>query len=160
VVIGSARFDVRGDSWMDHEWSTGALEPDQVGWDWLGLTLADGRDLMFFRLRRRDGTIDPSSSGTLVAADGSVERLAAADVQWTTLSSWQSPRTGASYPVTSHLVSTRARLDVVVRPLVPDQELDLSFRYWEGAVAAAAPDGAPAGSGYLELTGYDRKGEP
>ncbi len=55
---------------MDREWSTSALGADQVGWDWFALQLSDGRDVMIYRLRRRDGSIDPFSAGTIVGADG------------------------------------------------------------------------------------------
>ena len=64
VRVGGERFAVTGDSWMDREWSTSSLGKDQVGWDWFSLQLADGSDLMLYRLRRRDGTADPASSGT------------------------------------------------------------------------------------------------
>ena len=39
---------------------------------------------------------------------------------------------------------------------MPDQELNLSFRYWEGAVSVQGTSGgnAVAGHGYVELTGY------
>jgi predicted secreted hydrolase len=47
-------------------------------------------------------------------------------------------------------------LSLVVEPVLAAQELDLSVRYWEGAVRA---DGAWQGNalhavGYVELTGY------
>jgi predicted secreted hydrolase len=63
------RFAVTGSAWMDAS-GRRALGADQVGWDWFALQLADGRDLMVYRLRRRDGSIDPFSAGTIVAADG------------------------------------------------------------------------------------------
>ncbi len=40
---------------MDHEFSTDSLSPGQVGWDWFGLQLADGTDLMVYRMRDRAG---------------------------------------------------------------------------------------------------------
>jgi predicted secreted hydrolase len=47
-------------------------------------------------------------------------------------------------------------LDLDVRPALADQELDVSFRYWEGAVEIAGTRrGRPVGGrGYVELTGY------
>jgi hypothetical protein len=48
---------------LDREWSTSALGPDQSGWDWFALQLDDGRELMFYRLRRKDGGMDPFSTG-------------------------------------------------------------------------------------------------
>ena len=71
VQVPGAAYAVDGWSWMDHEWSTSALAADQVGWDWFSLQLDDGSELMVFQLRKEDGSIDPFSSGTFVAPDGS-----------------------------------------------------------------------------------------
>ena len=75
VSIGGRNFTVSGASWLDREWSTSALGPDQSGWDWFALQLDDGRELMFYRLRRKDGGMDSFSTGTLVEADGQTRRL-------------------------------------------------------------------------------------
>ena len=72
VRVGGERFAVTGDAWMDREWSTSSLAADQVGWDWFALQLADGSDLMLYRLRRKDGSADPASSGTVIAPDGTL----------------------------------------------------------------------------------------
>jgi predicted secreted hydrolase len=165
VTIADQSFPVTGTSWMDREWSTSALEAGQVGWDWLALQLDDGRDLMFFRLRRRatatgEDALDPASSGTLVDLDGTAHPLDHDDVLVTPTGGWTSPRSGTRYPAGFHLELPHAHLSVDVTPVVPDQELDLSFRYWEGAVDVTGTDsvtgtGRPiAGRGYLELTGY------
>ena len=84
-------------SWMDREWSTSALGDDQVGWDWYSLQLSDQREIMFYRLRKRDGSTDIYSAGTLVSPDGTVQRLGHQDVEIATLHS-KSPRSGALYP--------------------------------------------------------------
>jgi predicted secreted hydrolase len=152
-VGGSAgsTFAVSGLAWMDREWSTSSLGADEVGWDWFALQLADGREIMLYRLRRKDGSIAPASAGTLIAADGSSRPLALSEVVVEPSGSWTSPRSGARYPARFRLRIPAAGLDLDIRPLVADQELDTSFRYWEGAVAVS---GTVAGSGYVELTGY------
>jgi predicted secreted hydrolase len=145
---GSETFTVTGTSWMDREWSTSALEPGVVGWDWFALQLADGRDLMFYRLRTAAGGSTPYSGGMLIASDGTSERLSAADVQLDATASWDSPY-GTRYPAGWRL---RTRdLDLVIAPRLPQQELDLSVRYWEGAVGIS---GSHKGVGYVELAGY------
>jgi predicted secreted hydrolase len=156
VTLGGAAYRVDGSSWMDREWGTTALGPDEVGWDWFGLQLTDGRDLMFYRLRRRDGTAAAFSAGTLVGADGVTGRLARDDVAITALGTWRSPRTGVEYPSGWRLRIPRADLDLDLRPYLSDQELDLSVRYWEGAVEVSGRSaGRPLGGvGYVELTGY------
>jgi len=156
VRVGGERFLVTGDSWMDREWSTSSLAADQVGWDWFALQLADGSDLMLYRLRRRDGTVDPASSGTLIAPDGTSRPLAFADLQVESAGEWRSPRSGIRYPARWRVRVPGEGLDFEVRPLLADQELDVSIRYWEGAVeVAGSRRGAPVrGRGYVELTGY------
>ncbi|MFP3941334.1 MAG: lipocalin-like domain-containing protein [Thermoanaerobaculia bacterium] len=160
VRIGGREHGVRGLSWMDREWSTSALGPDQVGWDWFSLQLGDGRDLMLYRLRRRDGTVDPASSGTLVERNGEVRHLDAEDARVEVLDRWESPRSGALYPAGWRIRVSGAGLGLTVAPVLADQELDLAalgFRYWEGAVDVEGTSGGRpvAGRGYVELTGYE-----
>jgi predicted secreted hydrolase len=156
VHAGGERFQVTGDSWMDREWSTSSLGKDQVGWDWFSLQLADGWDLMLYRLRRRDGAADPASSGTVIGPDGASRPLGLTDFQAESAGEWRSPRSGARYPARWRVRVPGEGLDLDVRPLLADQELDVSFRYWEGAVVITGTHrGKPVrGSGYVELTGY------
>jgi predicted secreted hydrolase len=156
VRVGGEPFQVTGASWMDREWSTSSLGKDQVGWDWFSLQLADGSDLMLYRLRRKDGTADPASSGTLIGPDGGSRPLGLAGFQIEGSGEWRSPRSGARYPNRWRVRVPSEGLDLDIRPLLADQELDVSFRYWEGAVdIAGTRRGQPVrGSGYVELTGY------
>jgi predicted secreted hydrolase len=156
IQIGGMRFEVSGLSWMDREWSTSALAPDQVGWDWFALQLSDGRDLMSFQLRLRDGRSDPYSAGTLVSADGTARTLHAGEITLTPEGTWQSSRDGASYPATWRLQVPSANIDLRLTPYHADQELPLSVAYWEGAVQIEGTAGGQlvGGSGYIEMTGY------
>ncbi|HXK11399.1 MAG TPA: lipocalin-like domain-containing protein [Vicinamibacteria bacterium] len=150
--------DVAGAAWFDHEWSTSALGPGAVGWDWFSLQLDDRRDLMLFRIRREDGRVEAASGGTLVERDGRTRRLSAADVQVEVRRRWTSPETGTTYPSLWRLSVPVAGLDLVVEPWIADQEMRTTFLYWEGAVRVSgrAGDRAVAGLGYVELTGYGR----
>ena len=156
VRVENEKFAVAGDSWMDREWSTSSLGRDQIGWDWFALQLTDGWDLMLYRLRRKDGGVDPASSGTLIAPDGSSRPLALADFRIEGSGEWRSPRSGARYPARWRVQIPGEGLDLQVLPLLADQELDVSFRYWEGAVGIEGTRrGRPVrGRGYVELTGY------
>lgn len=146
---------VEGLSWLDREWGTSALAEDQQGWDWFALQLDDGTDLMVYRLRRKDGGIDPFSAGMLVTPNDSRLPLAADDVSLDILDTWTSPE-GVRYPAGWRLRLPGRDLVLDVRPLIPDQELDLSVRYWEGAVTVTGRHAGAAvgGSGYVELVGY------
>lgn len=156
VRVGEETFAVAGNSWLDREWSTSALGEELEGWDWFALQLDDGREVMFYRLRRRDGASDPLSAGTVVAADGTSRSLGAADCQLAVVDRWRSPRGGTFYPARWRLRLPAEDIDLEVTPLLADQELDLSVRYWEGAVSVRGTSaGRPiAGRGYVELTGY------
>jgi len=157
VRIGEKSFEVGGVSWMDREWSSAALSDEQVGWDWFALQLSDGREIMFYQLRLRDGSIDPFSAGTLINADGSTQALSLDDVQIEVLDNWKSGIDGTAYPSRWRVRIPSASLDLEVTPYIKNQEMDVSVRYWEGAVRIrGTSDGEPiSGNGYVELTGYN-----
>jgi predicted secreted hydrolase len=156
VTVGGERFAVTGLAWLDREWSTSSLERGTEGWDWFALHLSDGGNLMFYRLRTTAGDASPFSGGTLVSADGVRTRLTASDVLLTPLDYWTSRASGVRYPVAWRLVAVNAGIALDVRPYLENQELDLSVRYWEGAVHAegSGPMGRLTAQGYLELAGY------
>ncbi|HZD03516.1 MAG TPA: lipocalin-like domain-containing protein [Longimicrobiales bacterium] len=147
---------VRGTSWLDREWSTSVLPERVAGWDWFGLQLDDGRELMVYVLRRRDGSPEPFSAGVLVDPEGHPHRLDADAFRIDPLGRWESPVGGTSYPSGWRVQVPGAGLDLRVVPVLRDQELDLSFRYWEGAVDVKESEGTGGvtGVGYVELTGY------
>src|SRR5262249_21830518 len=90
--VGSESIQVEGSSWMDREWSTSSLGEDQVGWDWFALQLSDGRELMYYQLRTRQGGLDPFSAGVLVSPDAQAKRLFPKEISIAVTSHWRSPR--------------------------------------------------------------------
>ena len=156
VRIGEASFAVEGAAWMDREWSSNALGGNLEGWDWLSLQLSDGSELMLYRLRRRDGTVDPFSSGALSLPGGAKQAFAADEFEFQPRRWWTSPKTRVRYPVAWTLKIPSRELSLELEPRLDDQELDLTVRYWEGAMRAKGRAGtAPVtGEGYLELAGY------
>ncbi len=157
IAVQGVRYEVRGAAWMDREWSTSALGPGQVGWDWFALQLSDDREIMFYRLRRSDGSADPVSAGAWVDESGAAHRLSSGDVELQALAHWTSPRTGARYPIRWRFRIPAKGLDLEISTPMPGQEVTQSVRYWEGAVRVTGVEGARtiAGQGYVELTGYD-----
>jgi predicted secreted hydrolase len=156
LAIDGRRYEVTGASWMDHEFGSSVLEADQVGWDWFGLQFDDGRELMLYQMRRRDGSRDPFSSGTLIERDGRLVRLTRDDYVLEPLETWRSEATGTSYPTRWRVTIPGQRLAFEVRAAMPNQELhtprSTNVTYWEGAVDIT--NGA-RGRGYAELTGYN-----
>jgi predicted secreted hydrolase len=156
VRVGGTSLEATGLAWMDREWSTSALGPDLVGWDWFALQLDDGRDVMVYRLRRRDGSIDPHSAGRLIASDGTARPLARDDIALDALEHWTSPASRVHYPSRWRLSLPAADLRLDITPRLANQELNVGTRYWEGAVRVqGSAAGRPiAGQGYVELVGY------
>ncbi|MCB1877732.1 MAG: carotenoid 1,2-hydratase [Chromatiales bacterium] len=150
IRLNGKELAVSGLAWLDREWSTSALGPDQQGWDWFSLQLDDGSDLMYYRLRRAGGSTDPHSAGTLRTAEGEVVHLGSTDVELRPSDSWTSPE-GTVYPVAWQMSIPSRSLELTIKPLIPDQEMRLRVRYWEGAVDVS---GSRQGRGYLELAGY------
>ncbi len=155
VTRAGTSVAVRGEAWLDREWSSNYLAPSAQGWDWTGLNFDDGSALMAFRIRRKGGgTL--WSGGSLRRANGTTTVLGPQDVTFRPLATWHSPATGATYPV-SQEVGVRIAGRIVrwrLTPMFAAQELDARRSglpvYWEGAVRTRG------GRGYLELTGYDR----
>lgn len=157
LTVSGEPHRVDGTAWMDHEWFTNQLDPEQIGWDWFSVQLNDQTELMLFQLRRRDGGIDSHSSGTYVDHKGRAQHLTRADFSLTPASYWHSPRTGTSYPVQWKVSVPLLGIELEARAVSDAQELineeKIGPTYWEGAVTYS---GSGQGVGYLELTGYDR----
>ena len=155
LTIAGNEYRVSGLSWLDREWSTSALASDQVGWDWFALQLADGTDLMLYNIRKSDGTADENSSGTLSTPGGEAIGLKRGDFDIVVNSTWESPQ-GGTYPSGWTLRVPELDLELDVVPVIADQELFTTVRYWEGAVDVSGVRGGEriSGRGYVELTGY------
>ncbi len=163
LLLDGRTWKVRGTSWMDREFGSSQLGPGQAGWDWFGLRLAGGRDLMLYCMRRKDGSAD-FRSATLVSPGGAARYLDPSAWSLRAVSTWKSLGTGAVYPSRwrIEIPSEGIALDVV--PRFAAQE-DVSRRsaglhYWEGAVEVEDAGGKEAGEGYVELTGYGEGSRP
>lgn len=160
LVVGGRSFEVEGLSWMDHEFGTSFLEEEQVGWDWFSVQLDDGRDLMLFEIRRRDGSIDPRSSATLIEADGRAAHIPFGEFSLASSGLWRSNESSATYPLAWTIELPRYGLRLDVKAAFDNQELrttdSTGVTYWEGSIAVdgAAGDNRAQGRGYLEMTGY------
>lgn len=158
ITVDAETFAVSGLSWLDREFSTSALSQGQVGWDWFSLQLDDGSEIMAYVLRREDGSIDVFSKGIYISPDGSTRLLQREDFMITATGQWTSPHSRGVYPSGWTVEIPAVGLVLEVEPLLKDQELNLSFIYWEGAVQVRGKHNEQAltGFGYVELTGYAR----
>jgi len=167
LTIAGEVFTVSGLAWLDREWSTSVLPKSVNGWDWFALQLNDGRSVMAFRLRRRDGIRDDFDHGMWVSAeiDHSAQVVAAGDPGVHGLHpqhfSLQPIRyfedaAGVRWPVAWRMKIDTAfeSSEFIVAAMVDDQVMNTSIVYWEGLVAVSDEQGHDIGRGYMELTGY------
>jgi predicted secreted hydrolase len=156
VMVGNDVYEVSGSAWKDHEYSTSALSPRAVGWDWFSLQFDDGSALMFFQIRQTDGSLEPASSGTYIYPDGTTQTLDRDSWQLSVTDYWTSPNNGAEYPAGWEISIPEVGIDIEGRPLMNNQELNVSTTYWEGAVQFSGTiNGQPVeAKGYIEMTGY------
>lgn len=160
LTLDGRSFNVTGQSWMDHEFSTALLQPGIVGWDWFSLQLSDDSELMFFLLRQENGDLNQASSGTLVRTDGRQRHLSIGDVGISAQSEWRSAQSGAVYPQDWEILIPSEQITLKVQSAFPKQEMrtrDITgVTYWEGSVKVeGVKKGLPVtGTGYVEMTGY------
>jgi len=157
LTVGGRAFTVAGETWFDHEWATNQLTPGQVGWDWFSLQLDDGTELMLYAMRTATGDLDPNSSGTFIAADGTPRHLTRDQFTLRPLAWWESPATHGRYPIAWEVSIPGLALTARVTTPVENQELVLQpIAYWEGLIDVRGTRAGREvkGHGYLELTGY------
>ncbi|MCP4430802.1 MAG: carotenoid 1,2-hydratase [Gammaproteobacteria bacterium] len=144
-----------GTAWLDREWSSQPLAPDQQGWDWFSLHLDDGNKLMLYRLRHDDG--EHWLSASWIDLDGRFSHLSNDEVDLSELN-LRPIKTSVSkkirLPLDWLIKLPELDRELHVRPLYDQQWMGTSFPYWEGVVLVEDEQGAPIGRGYMELMGY------
>jgi predicted secreted hydrolase len=160
IFLKNKEIPVQGVSWMDHEFGSSQLREYQVGWDWFSIQLENRLELMIYQIRRKDGEIDPYSSGTIILPDGTYRHLSLKEFQIDVLEYWKSSRSGATYPSGWRIRVPDQKIEMTLIPTVRDQELitkqSTRVTYWEGSVKVQGKYGnnPVKGMGYAELTGY------
>jgi predicted secreted hydrolase len=139
--------EVSGLAWMDREWSSQPLAPDQKGWDWFALHFASGEKLMLYRMRENDG--NHYVSGNWIVPDGSSRQLGPADIRMSQGAPIEID--GHNLPVAWQIAIPSLSLAIECRALNARAWNGTSFAYWEGPIGFS---GSHTGVGYLELTGY------
>ncbi len=163
LLFGGKALEVSGTSWMDHEFGSYRLSPEQCGWDWYSIQLDDNRELMLYTIRRVDGTVEPVSSGTIIDTRGHAKHLTLEQFEITSLGTWHSEKSGGNYPMRWYVIVPGEKLEITLTPSVQEQELNTAaptgITYWEGTVniEGTSHGKAVSGQGYVEMTGYCEK---
>lgn len=150
----SKSYKVKGESWLDREWSTSALSKEQVGWDWFSIQLSDSTEIMYFKLRNKDGSTN-FAKGSIINKNGSKRNLRMPEVFLEEKDYWTNDL-GKKYPSKWILSIPENNIKLNIETRVKDQELKLNIRYYEGSIRINGFNGKYEvnGLGYVEMTGY------
>ena len=157
LTIGDKTYQIEGVTWFDRQYGDLLLAITQ-GWQWGGIKLDDGTNIMLFDFLGDDNKVE--RFGSLLDADGNSRHLGPNDFEVEVLDHWTSPDTGCRYPARWRVTIDEMVLEV--RPKVADQELRVKHgfwlgpEYWEGT---AYVTGTHQGDAYVELNGYCRGAE-
>ena len=154
---------VSGQAWLDHQWGgyywmRAAGESTSVfGWDWLGINLNDGRDLIV--MVHRNMRTHEAVSRFAILFDGDLPPEKIDDVTITGLANWRSLETMIDYPTHCRIEIPQLGATLEFAPDVDDQEIPvfgLINAIWEGSGRISGEiDGRKVfGRARLELHGY------
>jgi len=156
IRTGNRTVSLSGSAWLDREWSSQPLAQNQPGWDWFALHLDDGNKLMLYRLRENDG--EHWLSGSWINRDGAKQHLRRDEIELipkqireVKIDEKQSIRLPLEWTIKLPGLKRQWRL----KALYDQQWMATRFAYWEGVVLVEDINGELAGTGYMELTGYD-----
>ncbi len=147
--LGTKNVSVKGRAWMDREWSSQPLAPDQEGWDWFSLHLDSGEKVMLFRLRHTGG--ENYFAGNWISPDGGSTPIPSSEINMEPLETARVA--GRDIPTGWRLSVASRNLAIETTALNPQSWNETGFPYWEGPTTFT---GSHNGIGYLEMTGYAR----
>lgn len=162
LQLGEETLEVAGEAWMDHEISSSQLDRNQVGWDWASLQLYDGREIMGYVLREEDGSPSEYSKLVWIDPEGQLTQQRLGEYRWIHQGEWESPDTGAVYPVSPRIETIDPASGewrkFLLQPTMAEQEMvggAGGVSYWEGACDVVDEEtGEIVGRAFLEMTGY------
>ena len=155
ISIDKTVYEVTGNSWYDHEWSSGVLPENVIGWDWFSINLNEGSQLMIYQLRNINDVPTPYSAGTFIDENNKVINLNQDQFQLKPIKYWESESTKINYPLEWEIEIPELGINLLTVPKINKQEFNGSIIYWEGAIDVANSSNDSLGEGYMELTGYN-----
>ncbi|WP_040411641.1 lipocalin family protein [Desulfosporosinus sp. OT] len=162
IKTANGTENVIGQGWFDHQWGRDYGLMTGIGWNWFGLQLNDGRELLLNEQRSNKSTKTFSPMANLIDKKGIL--LFTRDVAFKELRYWQSPDTNANYPIEWEILIPEFSINLHVKALFPNQEMPIIGplqAIWEGACILNGEETLPNnkirsldGNGFMELVGY------
>ena len=156
LTIDGATEKVTGVGWIDRQWGSPTYIQN-YGWDWFGLQLEDGSELILNRIR-------DAVTGKIVAVQATIldkegKQTVEEPTVFKPLGEWNDKNTKITFPAGFAVTLPKSGYTLEMRPAFSDQTipvLGVGTAIWEGVVKAAGTrNGQPvAGRGFMELVGY------
>jgi predicted secreted hydrolase len=152
LAVDGKAHKVKGTAWFDRQYGE-LYQAISKGWQWFSIQLDDNREIMLFDFLGEHAQVE--KSGSLTSADHKTRTLGAHQFQVEQLGTWTSPDTGCTYPSGWRL--NVEGLELIVEPLVNNQELRAQHDLWIGPIyweGASRVYGDAQGQAYVELNGF------
>lgn len=144
-----------GQGWFDHQWGNSWVAQNN-GWDWWGVQMDDGTDILFFRQRDlKTGRIF-FPLATFMDKEGNQSVTKNITFQPDPAAVWKSPKSGVSYPLGWTVSFPDKNLTLSIKAVVQNQEMPIlgpGAGIWEGLCRVESSANAQ-GVAYMELVGY------
>ncbi|MEI6808986.1 MAG: polyprenyl synthetase family protein, partial [bacterium] len=155
---------VNGMAWLDHQWGDASwylmknTGGKLLGWDWFGINLDDGRDMMVC-VRRDARSGKPVGQRAILWTNDVAGTKQTDDVSIDPLRLWESEGTRIEYPVAWKIRIPRMEADLTFEPVAENQEIAVfgpSRSVWEGAgrISGTIMGKTVAGRARGEFHGY------
>jgi predicted secreted hydrolase len=153
--------NVKGKGWFDHQWGRDKGIATGIGWNWFGIQLEDGRELLLNE-KHYSGSKKFAQMGNLIDVDGTV--TVTRDVTFQEIKYWHSINTKTKYPVKWKITIPEFSIELYVTPVFSKQEMPVLGplqAIWEGACTVTGHELLPGGirkplngHAFMELVGY------
>jgi predicted secreted hydrolase len=129
-----------GLGWFDHQWGNSWVASND-GWDWWGVQLTNGTDILFFR--QRDLATGKVFFPLATFMDKNGHQSVTKDIVFTpdSHSYWTSPKSGVTYPLAWTVTFPAKNLQLHITAAVKDQEMQIlgpGSGIWEGSCNVTA----------------------
>ncbi len=129
---------ISGNAWIDHQWGDVgwffSKDEKLLGWDWFGINLDDGTDLLFIQHKDFSNKKTILKYAAAQLSDKSIHLYENFELIETAY--WESEETRISHPVEWNLTIKELGLNLHFSPLFPEQEIHIpgyGRAIWEGA---------------------------
>lgn len=160
LTIDGEIENVTGSGWLDRQWGSPGFIAS-YGWDWFGVQMDDGSDILMFRIRNLATGKVVRVEATTLTKDG--RQIVETPTLYKPSGAYKDDLTGITFPAGFDVSLPKAGYVLNLRPAFAEQTIPVvgvGEAIWEGVVNVTGTAGTSAnrtpatGRGYMELFGY------